>query len=177
MNCIRCGKTIPDNTLFCEDCEKTVSEPLQESAYLNTQILLPVRKAQQPRPAQTKPVRKAERKGEEETPRRRGTIAFLTVVCLLLLAGALFVGTLYLGAKSDAASLEERVAALEKDNSKLQRAVDFADAHAAFVPNDGSGYYHTGDCIYFDKSSFMVYNVNTAKARGYEPCPYCHPAE
>lgn len=173
MNCIRCGTQITDNAMFCESCEKTVSEPLQESAFLNTQILLPTRKAQPPRPAQPKPVRKP----EEEKPRGRGKLAVLTVLCLLLLAGALFVGTLYLGARSDAAALEERVAALEKDNSKLQRAVDFSDAHAAFVPNDGSNFYHTGDCIYFDKNSFMVYNVNTAKARGYEPCPYCHPAE
>lgn len=173
MNCIRCGTQITDNAMFCESCEKTVSEPLQESAYLNTQILLPVRKAPQPRPAQPKPVRKP----EEEKPRGRGKLAVLTVLCLLLLAGALFVGTLYLSGRSEIAALEEKAAALEKDNSKLQRAVDFSDAHAAFVPNDGSNFYHTGDCIYFDKNSFMVYNVNTAKARGYEPCPYCHPAE
>jgi len=177
MYCLRCGREIKDNALFCDGCEKTVSEPLRESAYLNTQIILPTRKAQPPRPAQTKTTRKTERKPEEAPPRRRGTIAFLTVICLLLLAGALFVGTLYLNGRSDAAAMEERVAALEKENAKLQRAVDFADSHAAFVPNDGTGYYHTCDCIYFDKNSFMVYNVNTAKARGYEPCPYCHPAE
>lgn len=179
MNCLRCGTEIADNALFCETCEKTVSEPLQESAYLNTQILLPVRRAQQPRPAQSKTARKTERKPEEEgKPRGRGAIAFLSVVCVLLLAGALFIGMLYLGGRNDIAALKEQVAALEKDNSRLQRAVDFADANAAFVPNDGSGYYHTGDCIIFDRDgSFMVYNVNTAIARGYAPCPYCHSAE
>lgn len=175
MNCIRCGTEIADNALFCESCEKTVSEPLVESPYLNTQLLLPLRKAQQPRPAQPKAPRKPERKPEEEKPRGRGAIAFFALLSLLVLAGALFVGTLYLGARNDIAALQEQVAALEKENSKLQRAVDFADANAAFVPNDGTGYYHTGDCIYFDKSSFMVYNLNTAVARGYEPCPYCHP--
>lgn len=177
MYCLRCGTEIAENALFCGNCEKTVSEPLQESAYLNTQILLPVRRAQQPRPAQTKTARKSERKPEEEGKSRgRGAIAFLSAVCVLLLAGALFIGMLYLSGRNNVAALQEQVAALEKDNSKLQRAVDFTDVNAAFVPNDGTGYYHTGDCILFDKTgSFMVYNVNTAIARGYEPCPYCHP--
>lgn len=174
MYCLRCGRQIADNATFCESCEKTVDEPIKESAYLSTQILLPVRKPQQPRPAQTKPARKSE---EEKKPRGRGAIAFLSVVCVLLVVAGLLVSTLYLGKRSENAALEETITALEKDNSKLRRAVDFTDAHAAFVPNDGSNYYHTGDCIYFDKNSFMVYNVNTAIARGYEPCPYCHPEE
>ena len=179
MHCLRCGLQIAEDKLFCESCEKTVSEPLVETPFLNSQILLPVRKAQPPRPAQAKPARKTERKPEEENekPRGRGVIAFLTILCLLLLAGALFVGTLYLGQRSDNADLTEKIAALEKEKSKLQRAVDFADANAAFVPDDGSGYYHTADCIYFNKDSFLVYRVTIAEARGYEPCPYCHPAE
>lgn len=177
MNCLRCGRQIAENASFCESCEKTVGVPLEESAYLNTQILLPVRKPQQPRPVQTKAEKKAERRPDEGKPRGKGAAAFLSVLCVLLLAAGLCISLLYLGGRSEIASLEERVTALEKDNSKLQRALDFADTHAAFVPNDGSGYFHTGDCIYFDKNSFMVYNVNTAIARGYKPCPYCRAAE
>jgi len=173
MNCLRCGREITENASFCESCEKTVGVPLEESAYLNTQILLPVRKPRQPRPVQTKTVKKP----EEEKPRGKGTAAFLSVLCVLLLAAGLCISLLYLGGRSEIASLEERVTVLEKENSKLQRALDFVDAHAAFVPNDGSGFFHTGDCIYFDKNSFMVYNVNTAVARGYKPCPYCRAAE
>ena len=173
MNCLRCGRQIAETASFCESCEKTVGVPLEENAYLNTQILLPVRKPQQLRPVQTKTVKKP----EETKPRGKGTTAFLSVVCFVLLAAALCISLLYLSGRSNIASLEERVSVLEKDNSKLQRALEFTDAHAAFVPNDGSGYFHTGDCIYFDKNSFMVYNVNTALARGYAPCPYCRPAE
>ena len=178
MYCLRCGRQIADTATFCESCEKTVSEPLAESAYLSKQIILPVRKAQPPRPAQTKTSRKPDRKQDEESkPRGKGAVVFLSVVCVLLLAAGLFVSMLYLGEQSEVAALEETVAAQEKENTRLQRALDFTDSHAAFVPNDGTNYYHTGDCIYFDKNSFMVYNVNTAKARGYEPCPYCHPGE
>lgn len=175
MNCLRCGRQIADTATFCESCEKTVDEPLVESGYLNKQIILPVRRPQPPRPAQTKPARKPEE--ESGKSRGRGVIAFLSVLCVLLLAAGLFAAMLYLGERSEVAALEETVAAQEKENSRLQRALDFTDTNAAFVPNDGSGFYHTGECIYFDKSSFMVYNVNTAIAKGYEPCPYCHPAE
>ena len=42
---------------------------------------------------------------------------------------------------------------------------------------DGTGLYHCSDCVYFDRSSFTVYDVNTAKARGLTPCEYCHSAE
>ena len=115
MNCIRCGREIADNAMFCDNCEKTVSEPLQESPYLNTQIILPVRKAQQPRPAQPK----AARKPEEEKPRGRGKLVLLAALCLLLVAGLLFVGTLYLGGRSDIAQLEEETASLQERNDRL----------------------------------------------------------
>lgn len=227
MNCLRCGTQIAENALFCENCKKTVGEPLQESAYLNTQILLPVRKAQPPRPAQNKPAKKTERKQEEEgKPRGRGAIAFLTVLCLLLLAGALFVGTHYLDGKRNNAALAEQVSALEKqtaaledrasalaeqaaaleeqtaaleeqsaaqeerrtaleeeiaglkmDNAELQRALDFINDNAAFLPNDGSYLYHAGSCTHFDRTSFIVYSVDTAIAFGYRPCPYCQSAQ
>ncbi len=223
MNCLRCGTQIAENALFCENCKKTVGEPLQESAYLNTQILLPVRKAQ---PPQAKPAKKTERKPEEEKPRGRGATAALTILCLLLLAGALFAGTLYLIGRKDNAALTEQVGALEKDKAALeeevaaldgktilqearisalearsaeqdaanaaleekaaaqeeriaalQEAMEFINDNAAFVPNDGTYLYHTGDCSHFEKTYFQVFSVSTARSWGYQPCPYCQPAE
>lgn len=119
MNCIRCGREIADNAMFCDNCEKTVSEPLKESAYLNTQIILPARKAQQPRPAQPKTARKPE---EEETkPRRKGAIVFLAVLCMLLLAAGMYATTRFLGSRNEAAALKEQVAGLEEDKAGLER--------------------------------------------------------
>ncbi|MBQ6430307.1 MAG: hypothetical protein IJJ99_00305 [Oscillospiraceae bacterium] len=226
MNCLRCGTQIAENALFCENCKKTVGEPLQESAYLNTQIILPTRKAQPPRPAQTKTAKKAEHKPEEDKPRGRGAIAILTVLCLLLLAGATYLGTLWLDGKNDNAALaeqvtglekqvvsledktavlegqataleeqtaaleeqlasrdmeydelEEKAAGLETDKSKLQQKLNFINANVAFLPNDGTYLYHTGDCTHFDKTGFLVFSVSTAISWGYRPCPYCQPAE
>ena len=175
MNCLRCGTQIAENAMFCENCKKTVSEPLQETAYLNTQIILPVRK---PQPQQTKATRKAERKPEEKKPVGKGLLVFVSVLCVLLLAASLFAAKLFLDGRSRIADLQEQVAALKKTNTNLQRAVDFTDANAAFVPDDGTNLYHTGDCAYFNKNGkFMVYKMETAIARGYDPCPHCQPAK
>lgn len=44
MNCIRCGRRIPEGQMFCEACAGVVDEPLQESAYMNKHIVLPAQK-------------------------------------------------------------------------------------------------------------------------------------
>ena len=48
MNCIRCGRRIPEGQMFCEACAGVVDEPLQESAYMNKHIVLPAQRAEQP---------------------------------------------------------------------------------------------------------------------------------
>lgn len=123
MHCLRCGKEIAENATFCDSCEKAVSEPLEESAYLSKQIHLPVRKPQQPRPAQTKTARKTGRKPEEEEtkPRRKGLIVFFAVLCMLLLAAGMYVTTRFLDSRNEAAALKEQAARLEEDKAGLER--------------------------------------------------------
>lgn len=120
MHCLRCGKEIADSATFCDSCEKAVSEPLEESAYLSKQIQLPVRKPQQP---QTKTARKTGRKPEEEEtkPRRKGVIVFFAVLCMLLLAAGMYLTTRFLDSRNEAAALKEQVAALEEDKAGLER--------------------------------------------------------
>ena len=83
--------------------------------------------------------------------------------------------------KEENQHLTERVAQLEKEleekNARLEREKAFVDEHTAYVSFDGTGLYHCSDCVYFDRTSFTVYDVNTAKARGLTPCEYCHSAE
>ena len=62
-------------------------------------------------------------------------------------------------------------------DARLEREKAFVDEHTAYVSFDGTGLYHCSDCVYFDRTSFTVYDVNTAKARGLTPCEYCHSAE
>lgn len=177
MNCLRCGRQIPDGASFCEECAKTVSQPLEESPYLSNRVILPVRKAGSARSAAPKAAKKAERKQEQAPKRSRGAVAFLSVVVFLLIA--LFLGAclLYLNSSIEIAALEQSVSELEKKTARLEREKAFVDERTAYVSFDGSGLYHCSDCVYFDRSSFTVYDVNTAKARGLTPCEYCHSAE
>ena len=177
MNCLRCGRQIPDGTSFCEECAKTVSQPLQESPYLSSRVILPVRKAGPSRSAVPKAAKKTERKQEQAARRSRKAVAFLSIVVFLLMALVLGVSLLYLNGNRDTAALEQQVSALEEKNARLEREKAFVDEHTAYVSFDGTGLYHCSDCVYFDRSSFTVYDVNTAKARGLTPCEYCHSAE
>lgn len=56
--------------------------------------------------------------------------------------------------------------------SSLQGKLDFYDSYAVCV-NDGDPYYHKPNCVYFDSSSFYIYNTATAETYGYTECPYC----
>lgn len=177
MNCLRCGRQIPDGASFCEECAKTVSQPLEESPYLSNRVILPVRKAGPARSAAPKAAKKAERKQEQAPKRSRGVVAFLSVVVFLLIA--LFLGAclLYLNSSIEIAALEQTVSELEEKTARLEREKAFVDERTAYVSFGGTGLYHCSDCVYFDRSSFTVYDVNTAKARGLTPCEYCHSAE
>lgn len=177
MNCLRCGRQIPDGASFCEECAKTVSHPLEESPYLSNRVILPVRKAGSARSAAPKAAKKTERKPEQTPKHSWGAAAFLSVVVFLLMALVLGVSLLYLNGNRDTAALEQQVSELEEKNARLEREKAFVDERTAYVPFDGSGLYHCSDCVYFDRSSFTVYDVNTAKARGLTPCEYCHSAE
>ena len=49
---------------------------------------------------------------------------------------------------------------------------DFYNSHAVIIGDDDY-FYHTYSCKYLDLRSFYIYNIENAKAQGYEPCPYC----
>ena len=71
----------------------------------------------------------------------------------------------------------KRTEELREQLSGLQEKSDFVDAHIAFVENDRTNYYHRYACTYFKKKSYWAFGLATARARGYSPCPYCHPEE
>lgn len=52
--------------------------------------------------------------------------------------------------------------------------LNFYHEHACIVPDDGSLFYHNYDCIGLDLSSFWIYNIEEAEYLGYYPCPRCH---
>ena len=79
MNCIRCGRRIPEGQMFCEACAGVVDEPLQESAYMNKHIVLPAQREEQPGAAPT-PQKPAQKKASAVFRRRlRGLTAAVTL--------------------------------------------------------------------------------------------------
>lgn len=176
MNCLRCGRQIPDTAMFCERCEEAVSQPLEESPYLNTRIVLPVRKPRA-RPTPSKASKLPERK-QHAAPKRSVAIPFLSVTVVLFFAVGLFFSFLYLGNKRENETLQQEITSLQEERRKLHDTLALVDANAAFVARDGSKLYHTPDCAYLNAAdSFTVYSVNIARGRGYTPCPHCRPDE
>ena len=99
MNCIRCGRRIPEGQMFCEACAGVVDEPLQESAYMNKHIVLPAQRAEQPgaAPAPQKP---AQKKASAVFRRLRGltaAVTLLAIFCVLLLGACGYGVYFYFG--------------------------------------------------------------------------------
>lgn len=59
---------------------------------------------------------------------------------------------------------------------KYEEKAKFLDNNIALIVNSlNNVYYHRYDCAYFkDCDGFYAYNIQTAKATGYEPCKLCH---
>lgn len=81
MNCLRCGKRIAEGRSFCDDCLKVAAQPLEESPYLSSRIVLG-----QPRLAKSEP-EPAPRTRQEESARQirrlKRSCAMLSAACVL----------------------------------------------------------------------------------------------
>ena len=86
MNCIRCGRKIPEGKVFCEECSGIVDEPLQESAYISRHISIPKQRVEQPG-AVPAPVNKTQKKTPSPFRRRlRRLVAAVTLLSILCVA-------------------------------------------------------------------------------------------
>ncbi len=174
MHCLRCGKETVESAVFCEECLKTVAKPLVQSSFLSTHIVLPNRSAAQPARAPK------EQKTKEPKPRNKPLrrALFALFLCLVLCAGAV-LGVLYYRdrletAEQQRAELELRVADLEVQTARQQELADFMENELALIEWDGTRLYHTYGCEHLRLENFTAYSLETAVARGYQPCPDCH---
>lgn len=78
MNCLRCGRAAQAS--FCDECLKTVSQPLEPSPYLNTQISLNAKRA--PRPT-TPPVVQNTATEHKTSRGHKGLVAAVVVLSIL----------------------------------------------------------------------------------------------
>ena len=100
MNCIRCGRRIPEGQVFCEDCAGVVDAPLRESPYMSRHITLPNRTAELPGTAPA-PANKAQKKAPSPFRRRlhrmTAAIVLLAILCVALLGACGYGVYFYFG--------------------------------------------------------------------------------
>lgn len=161
MKCLRCGRDSTQGSSFCTDCAQTVKEPLRESSYLNTQIVLPTRKEQ--------PIVKKVEPKKERKRRPWGwmiSTVFLAILCMaLLLQGAYYAyGKARLGTELESA----RASATQE-----QEDLEFLGRQVVFIQKDDGKCYHRYDCPLFTRQSYWSYVPQQAQNLGYEPCPVC----
>ena len=160
MKCLRCGRDATQGS-FCESCRPTVQEPLRESSYLHTRIVLPTRKEQ---PIVKKPEPKKERK------RRPWGLIFSTALLSLLCAALLLQGAFYAYGK---AQLQMELDKAVSEASEDHAAVEFLRKQVVFIQKEETRRYHQHDCPLFMKQSYWAYTLRQAEDLGFEPCPVC----
>lgn len=92
MNCLRCGKRIAEGREFCDDCLVTVGEPLTDSPYLSTRIVLDRERVEPPKKPEAPPLTPAQ-EAQKQIAALRKSCAMMSVACVLfaLLSCALTV--------------------------------------------------------------------------------------
>lgn len=161
MKCLRCGRDSKQGSSFCTSCAPTVQEPLRESSYLNTQIVLPTRKEQ---PI----VKKAEPKKERK--RRPWGLILTTTFLSLLCVALLLQGAFYAYGK---AQLRTQLDSALTSASEDRAAVEFLQRQVVFIQRDGTRRFHQHDCPLFTKQSYWAYTRQQAQNLDFEPCPVC----
>ena len=73
-------------------------------------------------------------------------------------------------------ALEENYGELQRDYNKIIEEYEFYRHHAVCI-NENDPYYHNYSCTNFDKSHFLIFNIEQAKGEGFEPCPDCRLTE
>lgn len=87
MNCVRCGRTVPDGGTFCTACQSIVEVPLEDSPYLSTRIQLPLRPSHTPGAKAEKHPKQEEPQNKKEKKRSRSGLIVAVVLLSLLCLG------------------------------------------------------------------------------------------
>lgn len=118
MRCLRCGAKTEENRSFCDGCAERVRDPLEDSPYLHTQIVLPTRRA--------RPVPKRPEPKKEQKKRPWGWILWtvlLGMLCIALLLQGSWYFASQLKTQASLRQAETERAALEQELQSLKEAV------------------------------------------------------
>lgn len=138
MKCLRCGADLKDSTVFCPDCSKVTSVPLQASVYLNRKIVLPKRK-----PSQS--VKKTESKTPVPRQRKVGSWIALCAILLLVIGALLIHGAYTYDEKKQLAQEVEQLHTFEDECVRLTSMLREAEAEVTALEEELS---HLGSSSY-----------------------------
>ena len=180
MICNKCGKTLPDDSTFCQFCgsqlETPTFTPHIDHARIFHQTMDSSNKNSRKKvkycsrcggviDSKTKQCASCEKKHLFSKLFNRKTILPM-ILSFLLLVSLIFNIVLAV----DLDYYRSRTADYYSINSKLS----FYEKHVVCVPNDGSKKYHKYGCSkFYQDDGYWAFNVEAAKDRGYKPCNYC----
>ncbi len=121
MKCLRCGTELKDSDVFCPDCSKVTSVPLQPSAYMSKKAVIPKR-----RPSQT--IKKPEGKAPVKKQRSVGRWILLSGVLLLVVALFTLQGAYNYGEKRKLEAEVLRLLSVEDECVRLTDKVRKSEA-------------------------------------------------
>ena len=90
MNCMKCGRDLKDQKVFCSRC---LTEMAKYPVKPNTVVQLPIHRAE---PAVKKPPRKPEPKPEEQVRHLRSTVRWLRILLVVTLLAFAFAANVLL---------------------------------------------------------------------------------
>ena len=123
MYCLRCGRQIPEGTSFCDACKETVSQPLGESPFLSTRIVLPARVAAK---SPVKPMPEIKKKKEQERVKSKRLITavvLLSLLCALLTAACGYGVKLWLDGRRE----HRLLLTAQEENGRLTAQISAKD--------------------------------------------------
>lgn len=177
MNCLRCGREIEEKQSFCEECSKTVSEPLVESAYLSSRVVLPRRKPQPAKTVPTKSGKRAERHGERQKDSQpRHATGFFATLCFFLAGCLVLLSLFFMDTWKENETLQQEKAKLTAENDRLTSRLDLANMVLVLADPEEPRRYHTFTCTEAGKNC-TAKRESAALREGYIPCPVCQSKE
>ena len=123
MYCLRCGRQIPEGMSFCDACKETVSQPLEESPFLSTRIVLPARVAAK---SPVKPMPEIKKKKEQERVKSKRLITavvLLSLLCALLTAACGYGVKLWLDGRRE----HRLLLTAQEENGRLTAQISAKD--------------------------------------------------
>lgn len=199
MICKKCGKTIDDDSVFCEFCgAQIITVP---DITNNKKALKKQKKLEKAKGTHKNIVKKILKKIIHKPSVKEIVVssAFIlvilgAVIVLLLQQNSINNLSTELSNKdSEIIRLNYSKTTLTEENNDLKTELenykskyansiidrigyDFLVSNIAFVvDNYNSKYYHTYECLKFKNcDSYWAYNIEAARAEGYLPCPICH---